>query len=298
MSRKYIKNCTGDQCEASRGRSNIISLIIFHTLLACFVGVSVYVLFFSLCLSVTNITVTGTAELSSQEIQQRVEDSLRGKYFGLLPKNNFLFISQKKLQNTLLGDFKKIRSVTIVKKFPDTFSINVDERKALLVWCSGENCYLLDEKGVAYNEADFSSPELQQNHLLQIRDVSSREVKIGDAIIESVYEQYVLSLKDALATIGFNATEQYWTPSRMADEINVKTDQESEFYFSTQFELSSALSTLNTILKKEIPEEKKGDIAYIDLRNENKAFYKFKNTQPIVENASIINAEEKKEEKE
>lgn len=296
MARKYIKNCTGDGCENNESSSKLFSRIVFFTLLVCFVGVSVHVLFFSQYLQVANITVTGNLELSNQEIHQSVEDSLQGKYLGVIPKNNFLFISQKRIESLLSGNFKKIRSVVMVKKFPDTVDITIDERKALLVWCSAEKCYLLDEKGVAYNEADFASAELVQNHLLQISDTSGRAVKIGEKIIEPAYEQYVLNIKDALAAVGFNTTEQYSTPSRMAEEINVKTDQESEFYFSTQFDLQSALRTLTVILKKEIPQEKRSDIAYIDLRNENKVFYKFKNTeQPAVENPEVANTEEKKE---
>jgi cell division septal protein FtsQ len=297
MTRKYIKNCTGEQCEDEKTNSYLVSKIIFYTLLVCFMGVSFYVLFFSQYLQITDITVTGTTELNSQEIQQNIEESLQGKYLGVIPKNNFLFISQKKNEDLLIGNFKKIRSVMVTRKFPNALSIAIDERKALLVWCSNEKCYLLDEKGVAYNEAVFSSPELEQNHLLQINDLSSREVKIGEKIIEPVFEQYVLGIKDALAVAGFNATQQYSTPSRMAEEINVKTDQESEFYFSTQFDLLSAFRTLNAMLKKEISQEQRSNIAYIDLRNENKAFYKFKNTQPIAENQPIAIVEDKKEEK-
>ena len=298
MTIRYIKNCTGNQCETDRPGCDVVSKIIFYILLVCFVGVSVYVLFFSPYLQLTNITITGTQELSSQEIQQNVENSLQGNFFGAIPKNNFLFVSQKRMEGLLIGNYKKIRTVTVTKKFPDTVNISIDERKALLVWCAGEKCYLLDENGTAYSVADFSSPELVQNHLLQINDTSGREVTIGSQVIEPAYEQYVLSLRDVLAGVGFNLTDQYSTPSRMAEEINVKTDQDSELYFSTQFPLESALRTLSTILKKEITEDKRGDIAYIDLRNENKAFYKLKNAQPpVVENPPVASAEVKKEEK-
>ncbi|NTW27057.1 MAG: FtsQ-type POTRA domain-containing protein [Candidatus Moranbacteria bacterium] len=296
MAIRYIKNCTGDDCEGERKSSQVISKIIFYLLLVSFVAVFTYMLFFSQYLKVGNIEIVGTLELSSQEMKQGMEDSMQGKYFGIIPKNNFLFFSQKNVEKLLTDNYKKIRTVTVTKKFPDTINIVIDERKALLVWCAREECYLLDEQGFAYSVADFSSPELMQNHLLQINDASGREVSIGSKIIEPAYEQYVLSIKDELAKIGFNVTDQYWTPSRMAEEINVKTDQDLEFYFSTQFELKSALDTLNIILKKEIPKEKEAEIAYIDLRNENKAFYRFKNVEPVSENLEVAGEEVKKEE--
>lgn len=297
MSRKYIKNCTGERCEGENVSSNIASTIVFYALLACFVGVSVYVLFFSQYLQIANISINGVKELNSQEVQQVVDDSLGGKYLGLIPKNNFLFISQEKTENLLMGNFKKIRTVKVIKKFPSEVNIDIDEREALLVWCASEKCYLLDENGVAYSAADFSSPEIVQNNLLQISETSGREVAIGTKVIEPSYEQYVLGIKGALSAVGFNATDQYFTPSRMAEEIKVKTDQESEIYFSTQYPLESALRTLATVLKKEIAEDKRGDLAYIDLRNENKVFYKFKNVEPsVAENSEVVSAEAKKAE--
>ncbi|KKQ53631.1 MAG: hypothetical protein US70_C0001G0035 [Parcubacteria group bacterium GW2011_GWD2_38_11] len=292
MGRKYIKNCTGNDCEEEKKASRFFSVFIFYTLLVCFIAVTGYVMFFSQHLQITSIVVSGTKELDGQEIQQIVSDSLAGKYLGIIPKNNFLFVSQGKFENLLNDKFKKIRTLSVIKKFPDTVNIDIDERKALLVWCSNEKCYLLDENGTAYSEADFSSPELLGNNLLQINETNGREVVIGTKIIEPFYEQYVLAIKDALRIDGFEITGQYFTPSRMAEEINVKTNQETEFYFSTQFSLDSAMRTLTTILKKEIPEDKKSEIAYIDLRNENKAFYKFKNIEPpVIDNPSTENTE-------
>jgi cell division septal protein FtsQ len=296
MARKYIKNCTGEDCESERSHSNIVSKIIFYTLLLCFVGVLFYVLFFSQCLQVSNITVAGTQELDNEELQQLVEQSLEGKYLRVIPKNNFLFVSQKKVEGLLIGNFKKIRHVSVIKKFPDTVEIGIDERRALLVWCANEKCYLLDEQGAAYSEADFSSPELMQNNLLQINDTSGLAVTIGSQVIQPAYEQYVLRLKDSLASVGFEVTGQYYTPSRMAEEINAKTTEETEFYFSTQYPLESAMKTLTTIFKKEIAENKKGELAYVDLRNENKAFYKFKSIEPIPENSENANVDEKNKE--
>lgn len=283
MARKYIKNCTGDDCEVERGSSRFslfISKSIFYVLLVGFVAVSVYVLFFAPYLQILNIDIVGTQALDNAQIKQRVSSMLEGKYLGIVPKNNYMFISQKRVQTVLTGEFKRIRKMTLIKKFPDSVTIEIDERRALLVWCSGENCYLIDENGTAYGEADFSTPELTQNNLLRITDTSSRGVSLGENILEQSYEKYALEIKDALVKAGFEIGGEYLTPSRMAGEIRVKTTQGFDLYFSTHFPLESAIETLLVIFNKEIPDEKKSEIEYIDLRNENKIFYKFKNSNP------------------
>jgi cell division septal protein FtsQ len=293
MAIKYVKNCTGDECDeqgsshGSRKVSRLVSKIIFFVLLIGFIAVTTYVLFFSQYLQIINVEVSGTKELNASDIKQKIEATFQEKYFGVISKNNFMFVSQKNISNDLMSDFKKIRTVSVTKKFPDSVSVNIDERKALLIWCSLEDCYLLDEKGAAYLQADFNSPEVVQNNLLKITDASGREVAIGDNVVDQEYEKYALGISDALKSVGLDVTGEYLTLSRMSDEIRVKTMQGPEILLSMQFPISSSMETLASVLKKEITDDKKGEIEYIDLRNENKVFYKFKTAQPVAEGAQI-----------
>jgi cell division septal protein FtsQ len=283
-SKKYIQNRTGGLREKTSKLSRTVSRIIFYILLLAFIAVSVFVLFFSQYLQITSIRITGTQELNSQDIQQEFQASLDGKFLNIIPKNNFLFVFPKKVESLLENNFKKIRSASVTKKFPDSVTINIDERKAVLVWCSGEDCFLIDESGSAYNIADFDSPEIKQNNLLQINDQGARKVSIGETIVNSSYEQYVLGIKDALKNIGQEvSSEAYTTPSNMANEIDVKTEKGIQIYFSTQFPLDKAINAFEIVLKKEIPEDKLDSVEYVDLRSEGKVFYKFKNTdsQPV-----------------
>lgn len=240
-------------------------------------------MFFSEYLKITKINISGTEKLEDLEIQQALDARFEGKFLEIIPKNNFLFFSSKRVENILTDKFKKIRTANVAKKFPNTISILIDERKALLVWCAGEKCFLIDENGVAYNSADFNSPEISQNNLIKIEDASGQNISMGEKIINSSYEQYVIAIKDELNKFDFEA-EGYYTPSRVAEEIDVRTKQETEIYLSTQFPLESAMRTLRIVLEKEISRDKKENLAYIDLRSENKVFYKFKDQKQEEEN--------------
>lgn len=297
MTKRYIQNCTGGSCDEKKGKSSnkTITRIIFRILLVLFVLVLFYLLFFSMEMRINKVAVSGTSELDSAGIQQKIEESLRGNYLNFVPKNNFLFISQSRLEKNLKNEYRKIRNAKVTKKFPDSVSIEIDERKGLLVWCrNGESCFLLDENGVAYSAADFSAPELVQNHLLQVNDNSGTEVIIGERVIEDPYEKYLLAIGESLKKIGIEIDGKYVTPSRMSEEVQVRTQQGFVLIFSTQFELDHALKTLAIVLKKEIPAGKLGELAYIDLRSENKVFYKF--NAPAEPVSTETAPEEKKEE--
>lgn len=278
--KKYIKNCTGNSHEKEKKVSRVVSLFIFRALLFVFVCVSVYVLFFSSYLRITDVGISGTEELDSKDISQKFSEFLDRKILKFIPNNNFLFISQDRVAELLKNDFKKIRSVSVAKKFPNVVSIAIEERKAMLVWCSGNNCFLVDEAGIAYNVADFNSQEILQNHLIRIDDQSNRNITWGEKIVDPAYEQYVLGIKDALKNINQEAgDEAFETPSNMAEEINVKTKKGFQIFFSSLYPLDKAVSALDIVLKKEIPEDQQEKIEYVDLRSEGRIFYKFKNTE-------------------
>lgn len=276
----YIKNCTGLDCEKEKKKAHDVFLrISFFLLTSIFFCLSLYMLFFSAEMEVTEIKITGTKELNDFQLQQEVESSLEGKFFGLLPKDNYLLVSRGRVEKMLAEKYKKIRSVRVEKRFPDTLTISIDERDSLLVWCKGENeCFMLDEDGVAYNAADFNSPELTQNKLLTINDRSSSEVLIGSEVIKKSYEDYILKIKDELGKLGVETESNFYVPSRMAEEIEIRSIGGYSILLSSQFTLESAMKTLAIVLEKEIPKEKISQLEYIDLRSEYKAFYKYKNS--------------------
>ncbi len=284
MAKMYIKNCTGNEnAKKMPGRSsiflNMISRFIFYMLLISFFGVSFYMFFFSGYLKMSNIKITGNNEINSFDIQNSLSGYLQVNFLKIIPKDNFLFISEKKVSELLKNNFKKIRAVTVSKEFPDSISINIDERKAVLVWCSGEKCFLIDENGTAYSVADFNSSEISQNHLIRINDMSERDIAIGQKITDYDFEQYVIGIKNALKGIDLkinSGDDAYSTPSNVANEIDVKVESDVKIYFSTQFSLMSAIDSLDIIFKKEITRDKLESIEYIDLRSEGKVFYKFK----------------------
>lgn len=296
MTRKYIQNCTGDGCMLEKKnleRSRLISRLIFYALSICFFGVAAYFLLFAPYLQVSKVDISGTAELKSEDLSELIQQSLTGKYLNFIPKNNFLFVSQNKIENLLKEKYKKIRSVSVEKQFPDTLKVTIDERKGLLVWCqNADHCFMLDENGMAYNEADFNSPELQQNHLLQITDQSNENITIGEKVMDANFEQYLTSLKENIQKLGVILNDQFVTPSRMAGEIDAQTADGAQLFFSTEFSQDSAQHTLAVMFKKELPLEKLNTVSYIDLRSENTIFYKLNDGQTLDSQQVVGNAVE------
>jgi cell division septal protein FtsQ len=274
--KQLIRNCTGPDCIVEEShKKRIFSRLIFYFLVLCFIGTSIYLVFYSPYLRIITINIEGNTELSSKDISINLEKMFGGNYWGFIPKNNFTFIFPSNVEKIIKNDFKKIKKINVSKNFPDTLNIKIEEYSALLVWCVSEKCYMVDDNGVAYLQADFNSPQVSQNHLIRINDLSGQSVELGSEVINSEYAAYVMSLKDSLQEVGVGISEDaFQTPSRMAEEIDVKNANGVQFLFSTEYSQQAAIKALDLILKKQIPVEQQGNIAYIDLRSEGKAFYK------------------------
>lgn len=255
----------------------VFARIIFHLLVFVFVGAIIYILFFSSFLEIKKVSIEGIAELNYENVYQKSREPLSEKYFYFIPKNNLILISKNEIEKKLLENFKKISEADVQKNFPDTIVVKITERKALLVWCSGDPCYIVDKNGYAYTGADFESEEVKQNNLLSVRDNSAKPIKIGEKVLDEDYIDFIISIKDKLEReIGVTVNGEYQTGSKIADEVKVKTEEGWEIYFSSGLSMENSLRTLKIFLDKEIDQEKRFKLEYIDLRAENKVYYKFK----------------------
>lgn len=261
---------------------------IYYFLLASFVATLVYVFIFSPFLKVELVIVSGTESISRSEIEKEAVSFMEGKYWNFVPKNNLLFISANKLEDILKKRFVKINSIAIKKSFPNSLSINIEERKSLIVWCKGEaasgKCFVVDDNGYAYAQADLESPEVKENNLIEMVDSSAREINNGEKILSDDYIAFISNIKDEVYKItGINIVPHYVTPSRLSEELTAQTDAGWGIRFSNEITLDKSVRTLKTFLEKKVISDY-SQLEYVDLRAENKVFYKMKNSEIPVSN--------------
>ncbi len=252
------------------------SRILFYFLLFVFIAVAGYVLLFSPYLKIQTILMHGIKELDYEAVMAKTTSIIQGKYLKLIPKDNYFLVSKRKIIKSLMEEFKKIKSVETKKTFPVAISIEIKERDSLILWCSGGPCYIIDESGFAYTSSDLDAPEVAQNNLIQIIDTSAHPAEIGEKILNEEYVSYLLTLREKIKKSDLKVSEQWHTPSRMADEVEIETSEGWRIYFSNKINPDRALRTLKTFLDEEIG-NKKEKLEYVDLRIENKVFYRLKN---------------------
>ncbi|HBO17100.1 MAG: hypothetical protein UR69_C0002G0246 [Candidatus Moranbacteria bacterium GW2011_GWE2_35_2-] len=260
-----------------RHKRSVFLRSLFYFLLISFVIISLYTLFFSGFLKITDISLRGMKDLKQEDVIFVANDYLAGNYIGIVPKNNFILVFSGVLEKKILEQFKKIRGVKIEKEFPNRLNIIVDERDSLLVWISGNDKFIIDENGKAYEKADFSSKLILENNLVSIQDQSNRPVSIGDEILNSEYINFSLNIKNRIEKeTDLKIEDQYRTSSRIAEEVIIRTQEGWSIYFNSKLGLNYSIRILKTFLEKQINREQRIDLEYVDLRIEKKIYYKMK----------------------
>ena len=139
--------------------------------------------------------------------------------------------------------------------------------------CRGEECFWLNKGGFAFGKSGKSAGNL----VLNIKDKTSRELKIGERLLKPETLAELLFLRKRISEdLGVPLKESGTSDSNLSD-----------FYFAAaegwtlKFTLAeNAYKTLE-ILKQTLEEIKKtalnglAGLEYIDLRIPNKVFYKF-----------------------
>lgn len=265
--------------------------------LLSFAGSVVYVFFFSGLLFIKQIEISGLEELNQENILDVINSEVQGKYFGVLERNNLLLARKGVIRKKLLEGFKKIESVKIQKKFPDTLLVGVKERESALIFCQNERCYVTDENGIAYSEKDYSLPEIKEEKLITLLDLGEKSTQIGERVLAPDYINYILGIGEKMkSNLDIETAKNYETPSRVSGDIRAAAVEGWKIYFSKDINLQKEIDMLRIVLDDKIGDKRK-DLEYIDLRSDNKVYYKFKQgSQEEMNSSEDKNTEPEKKE--
>lgn len=243
-------------------------------LLLVFFGTVVYAAFFSDFLVVSSISIKGNDEISKEDFIREINKNISGKYLGVINKNNLLFLKSAGIESGFSEKFKKIKSIHVKKVFPSALDISIVERETKLTLSSGEKNFLIDESGKAYDEicsgcARSDTPVL--------RDSSGIAFNLNEDVLEKNYIEYVEKIRKGVGdNLGIEKPQYFETPSLVSGDIRAITQEGWKIYFDIEVSPEKELEMLKIFLEEKLGNGERVKLEYVDLRADNKIFYKFK----------------------
>jgi len=237
-------------------------------------------LFFSPFLEITSIEVNGNEYITDNLILEKINPQISGKYFSAIKKNNLLLVQTGKIKKDIQFELRIIREIRIKREFPSKLIVSIIERKPQMAFCSTDNCFMLDENGETYDNY-FANEENDKNNFIILREESSRKINLGEIILEKKYMEYVQGIRgELLARLETEVENNFCFVSLISKDIRVKTKEGWEIYFNENIELGKEIEMLKVVLENKIEKNQQQDLEYIDLRIDNKIYYKFKDGTP------------------
>jgi len=246
-----------------------------------------YAVVYSPLFQIKNIAVTQTNTNTKQIDGDSLMQDLKNFFVSQSKVTEFLGINNILIwNNTKLVQFQKnsaIANLTIEKDYwHHQIKIIVSEREKFGIWCpspfvdntstteanfasqstKGEGCYWFDKNGVLFNGA----PSAEGNLINKVDDFSGRSLKIGDSILGEKLVSNLIKVFDVLeqADLGIKSLKL-----ERPELQEILTESSPIIYFSLRNDPSFGLSAIESLKSTGL-----NKLEYIDLRVENRAYYK------------------------
>lgn len=248
------------QKERLRRRRKIVLLLFL--LIFLLLGVS-YTVVYSPLFQIRQFLIVGSDYLSPEEtlaiLKPIVFQNAIQKFLG--DRNLISWIrSQPDVQGTAL------LSAQIKKKWiQQSLEIRIQERNRFVIWClSQTECYWVDQDGIAFGEAPHSEGSL----FLLVNDPSNDQLAMGQPVLEDRFLANTIKILQGIKELRLPFQEILL--DRELQELRVRNNQGPAVLFSLRFDPTLNLSALRSLKSK----NNLSGIQYIDLRVENRLYYK------------------------
>jgi len=247
--------------------------IFFSLLFLVFFGVCCWIFFFSSFTELEEVEII--AEKLDKKLIENIVDEYRNEvWFKCGSKNNFFLFPRKVFAEKIKNEFKSIREVTFVNKFPNNIIIKIEERQDIIIWCNDDKCFLLDERGLAFHQLEEGEREERFKNYSVLIDKSNLNIENNQKIENNQLVDFILRVKNLLKEkIGLEIVREIETPSLVSNEIRFKTSNGWQIYFNIENDFNEQINLLKEILNSSLDKKEKENLNYIDLRIAGKAMY-------------------------
>lgn len=235
--------------------------------------------------AITEVTVSGNKVLESAPLHNAVAAKLEGNYLHLFSRRNFLLYPKRSIEEVSLGASARIANVDVTRKDKHTLAVVITERDPAYVWCGevypvdtlAPKCYFLDLSGFAFADAPYFSGDAY------FKFYGPLGGGIGTQFLDTSTVQSLSNAAEAFRGIGFSpvalaadARGEYLLYIKVpeADPQNYPVIK-----FRNTNDTTAILANLDAALLVEpLATKMKENIStlkYIDLRYDNKVYYKF-----------------------
>lgn len=249
------------------------------------------------------------------QVQNSVRDFFQTRYFFVRKDNLFIF-QENELKDYLISKFPEISDAKIERsseKNPSEREIKIYlvKRDMAAIWCGADlapaatdefkpveeenfesatseaaiipdseearpkeeikKCFYVDREGVVFEEAPLTFGAL----IVLVKDFSGDEISLGARIAEPKTVKFILDARDWLAKNSDVSLAEF-SIDKEDRQLRGLTSDGWQIVFNDSQTAAEQGFIIKKILEQEI-KDKRRDLEYVDLRIENRIYYKYRN---------------------
>lgn len=229
------------------------------------IGEIFFLIFFCSFFKVREINILGNEKITDHQVSSLVWDKIKKKILFWDSRN--IILASNNLSNKIKRKYPEIMEANIDKNLPDALTVIIKEREPDFIWCSKENCFITDKNGIIFEEAKKG-----KEFPLIIDKTKSKIPTLGNKVTSKKNLNNILKIKKEINKYEISISAFIIEENRLV----VRTKKEWEIYFDLEKDIEWQITKLKANLEEEIPQEKREELEYIELRFGNFAPYKFK----------------------
>lgn len=232
------------------------------------------ILFFSIpYFRIETITLKDIKTIPEEKAFLLIDDFLHTKKWSVLPYSNFFIFQfvESNLITLLQNEFPRIDAIQAKKRLPRYITLYIEERDIWSTVCSTSSCFYTDRKGFLFGR----SPRISGTVFFAIEDKRNITPVIGEAFLPEEELRYIQSLFEKIEHITGHEFRTLTITGDQLHKYEAETNKGWRIIFDARTDIEFAvvnfLTAYEGLLKEDLD-----SIDYIDLRLENKIFYKYK----------------------
>ncbi len=278
---------SGARQAARRGRQEAASRrfgrFFYFLLWASFLGTLVYILCFSPFLIVEAVQVEAEGDAAVRDaVAAQAESLLDGRRYRVFPGRNLLLASPATLAAEIGRAFPETAEVRVERRFPHTLVVSFVPRAALLRWCSGGPCFLVDERGTVFAGDERLLPD-SPLRVVTVVDESGEGLRLQGPAVDMALMRLALAIGPALhQDLGLETAGEYRVSAREADELKLPMSEGWTLLLDTRATAETVARHLRLFFERQVPAAERPNLEYVDLRIRDRVYYRMKGAADAV----------------
>ena len=281
---------------------------IFIVLFASIIVLAIWLVRRGQQFAITNIEIVGASSSTESVLRGIIQQQEQQTRIFFFPQKNIFFFNESLVESKIRAKFY-FDSLVIRKKIPHTLVVEVKEKPLNAIFLQQSQFLALDEKGFVIrdlDEAELKSLVFLPNEYMAILNQSLGVESVSTSVTTKTKNPYPVIVDDvrelntrsgvkkrpginvvstsALAIIVQSAdklqattgspTQWFWIKEG-SETVDASVQSGWEIYFTANTPFETQNQRLNVVLKEKLSTQR-GSIEYVDLRYDERVFYKLK----------------------